>query len=109
VPRFLFALFVLLHGVVHLWYVTLSQRLVTFQPEMGWSGESWLFTDLLGDAATRSVASLLFVLATLGFAAGSAAILFQEAWWRPYYPPRPSSCSGMEVWSCWWKKGCSGC
>ena len=27
-------------GLLHLWYVTLSQRWTEFQPEMGWTGES---------------------------------------------------------------------
>jgi hypothetical protein len=64
--RLLFSLFLVLHGLVYLWYFTLSQRLVAFQPEMGWSGRSWLFSNLLGDAPLRTLASLLYVLATLG-------------------------------------------
>lgn len=81
--RVLFGIFVLLHGLVHLWYVTLSQRWVEFQAEMGWSGESWLLTPLLGDAATRAVATVLYVLATLGFVAGAIGVLAGQAWWRP--------------------------
>jgi hypothetical protein len=38
--RILFGIFVVLHGLVHLWYVVLSQRLVEFQADMGWTGES---------------------------------------------------------------------
>ena len=33
--RFLIGVFIVLHGLVHLWYVTLSQRLIEFQAEMG--------------------------------------------------------------------------
>lgn len=81
--RVLFGIFVLLHGLVHLWYVTLSQRWVEFQAEMGWSGESWLLTPLLGDAATQAVATVLYVLATLGFVAGAVGVFAGQAWWRP--------------------------
>ena len=81
--RFLFGIFIVLHGLVHLWYVTLSQRLVEFQPEMGWTGKSWLFSPLLGDAATRSLATVLYGLATLGFVIGGIGIFAQQAWWRP--------------------------
>ncbi len=81
--RFLIGVFIVLHGLVHLWYVTLSQRLVEFQPEMGWSGESWLLSPLLGDAATRSLATVLYGLATLGFVIGGIGVLVQQAWWRP--------------------------
>lgn len=45
---FLIGAFVVLHGLVHVWYVTLSQGLVEFQPEMGWSGRSWALSDPLG-------------------------------------------------------------
>jgi hypothetical protein len=79
----LFGIFIVLHGLVHLWYVTLSQRLVEFQPEMGWTGESWLFSPLLGDAATRWLATVLYGLATLGFVMGGIGIFAQQAWWRP--------------------------
>ena len=81
--RILFGIFIVLHGLVHLWYVTLSQRLVEFRPEMGWSGESWLFSPLVGDTATRWLATVLYGLATLGFVMGGIGIFAQQAWWRP--------------------------
>jgi hypothetical protein len=81
--RYLFGIFIVLHGLVHIWYFTLSQRLVAFQAEMGWTGKSWIFTNLIGDAATRSLASVLYVLATLGFVAGGIGIFIQQTWWRP--------------------------
>ena len=80
---FLYGIFVLLHGLVHLWYVTLSQRWVEFQPEMGWTGESWLFSPLLGDGATRGLATVLYSLAALGFVVGGVGVLARQDWWRP--------------------------
>jgi hypothetical protein len=79
----LIGIFIVLHGLVHLWYVVLSQRLIEFQAEMGWTGESWIFTPLLGDAVTRWLASVLCVLATIGFVAGGIGIFVQQEWWRP--------------------------
>lgn len=81
--RLLFGIFIVLHGLVHLWYVTLSQRWVEFQPEMGWTGESWLFYPLLGDGATRWLATVLYGMAALGFVAGGIGIFSQQTWWRP--------------------------
>jgi hypothetical protein len=81
--RFLVGIFIVLHGLVHLWFVVLSQRLVEFQAEMGWTGKSWLFSPLPGDAITRSLASVLYVLATIGFVAGGIGIFVQQEWWRP--------------------------
>lgn len=81
--RFLIGILIVLHGLVHLWYVTLSQRLVEFQPEMGWTGRSWILTNPLGDATTRSLASILFVLVTITYVAGGIGIFIQQDWWRP--------------------------
>ena len=80
---FLYGIFVVLHGLVHLWYVTLSQRWVEFQPEMGWTGESWLLSPLLGDGATRGLATALYSLAALGFLAGGIGVFARQDWWRP--------------------------
>src|SRR6266508_6493876 len=81
--RFLIGLFVILHGLVHLWYFTLSQRLVEFKPEMGWTGKSWIFSTLLGESTTRVLASSLFVLAAIAFAISGFGIFFRAAWWWP--------------------------
>lgn len=81
--RVAFGLFVVLHGLVHLWYVTLSQRLVEFRPEMGWTGRSWLMSDLLGLPPAGSLASVLYVLATGAFVAAGAGIVVSAEWWRP--------------------------
>lgn len=81
--RILIGLIIVLHGLVHLWYFTLSRGLVKFQAEMGWTGQSWIFTNMIGDATTRSLASMLYVLAALGFVAGGIGIFIQQNWWRP--------------------------
>ncbi len=79
--RVLLGVFIVLHGLVHMWYVALSQRWVAFEAEMGWTGESWLFTRLLGDEATRRLASGLCTLATLSFVAGGLGLFLQAGWW----------------------------
>lgn len=76
------ALFVLLHGLVHLWYVTLSLRLVAFQPEMGWNGRSWLLSSVLDDGTLRPLATTLYLLATLAFVAGGMGMIWRAEWWR---------------------------
>jgi hypothetical protein len=79
--RFLTGLFIILHGLVHLWYFTLSQRLVEFKPEMGWTGKSWIFSNLLGESTTHVLASSLFVLAAIAFVISGFGIFFRAAWW----------------------------
>jgi hypothetical protein len=79
----LLALFITLHGLVHLWYFTLSQGLVTFQPEMGWSGQSWALSGLLGTTPLRTLAAGLYLLSALVFVAGGICLFLQAEWWRP--------------------------
>lgn len=79
----LIGIFLLLHGLVHLWYLTLSQRLVKFQPEMGWTGESWLLSNILSDSTTRSLASVLFTLVAAAFLVSGIGVFFRTEWVRP--------------------------
>ena len=79
----LYAVFITLHGLAHIWYVVLSLRLVPFQPEMGWSGESWLLTGRLDEQVVRTIASLLYTLATLGFIVTGTVLLLNGN----LYPP----------------------
>jgi hypothetical protein len=81
--RTLFGIFVMLHGLVHLWFVVLSRQWVPFEPEMGWTGESWLFTGLLGGPATRWLATVLYALVTLTFVVSGIGALTRGEWWRP--------------------------
>ena len=80
--RFFTATFIVLHGLVHLWYFSLSQRLVPFKPEMGWTGRSWLFSPLLDSAATRAVAGPLYALATIAFVVAGGAFFVGAEWER---------------------------
>jgi hypothetical protein len=81
--RLIAGLFIVLHGLVHLLYLGQSMRLFELQPGMVWPVGSWAFSRLIGERATRSVASLCCVLAAIGFVAGGAAILLGQPWWRP--------------------------
>jgi hypothetical protein len=81
--RILVGVFILLHGLVHLWYFTLSQSLVAFQPEMGWTGRSWLLSRFVQEPTLRPIASTLYVLAAMAFILGSPGVFTGAAWMRP--------------------------
>ena len=81
--RFIVSVFIVLHGLVHLLYFAHSRRLVELRPEMVWPEGSWAFSKLLGDEATRLLASISYVLAAIGFVAGGTGILLRQDWWRP--------------------------
>jgi hypothetical protein len=81
--RIIFGVFIVLHGLVHLLYFGQSARHFELQPEMVWPEGSWAFSKLLGDEATRLLASISCVLAAIGFVAGGIGILVRQNWWRP--------------------------
>lgn len=81
--RFLAGLFIILHGLVHLWYFTLSRGLVEFKPDMGWSGKSWLLSGVLADSTTRTLAAALYLVATIALIVSGLAIFLRVAWWQP--------------------------
>jgi len=78
-----FAVFLILHGLVHMLYFGQSDRYFELQPGMVWPDGSWAFSRLLGDAGARNLASVLLVLATIGFVAVGVGIFAKQAWWRP--------------------------
>ena len=80
--RIIFGIFIVLHGLVHLLYVGQSQRAFELQPGLTWPDGAWAFSRIVGDEASRKLASVLLVLATIGFIAGGVGILAGQAWWR---------------------------
>jgi len=79
----LFGIFFVLHGLVHMLYFGQSGGYFELQPGMAWPDGSWAFSRLLGDATTRNLASILLVLAAIGFVIGGVGIFAKQAWWRP--------------------------
>ena len=80
--RIIFGIFIVLHGLVHLLYVGQSQRAFELQPGLTWPDGAWAFSRIVGDEASRKLASVFLVLATIGFIAGGVGILAGQAWWR---------------------------
>jgi hypothetical protein len=79
----LFGVFVVLHGLVHLLYFGQSARYFELQPGMVWPDGSWVFSRFLENATNRSLASVLLILAAIGFIVGGIGLCFQQTWWRP--------------------------
>jgi len=74
--------FLVLHGLVHLLYLGQSARRFELQPGMVWPDNSWVFSKLLGEGGTRTLAGIFCVLAAAGFVIGGAGIFFSQSWWR---------------------------
>lgn len=86
--RNLIGIFLVLHGLVHLWFVVLLQKWLP-QNAMndvaarGWNGESWLLTGALGDPTARLVGTVIFVIATVAFIVGGIAYMTGQSWSPP--------------------------
>jgi len=81
--RFIFGVFFVLHGLVHLLYFGQSARYFELKPGMVWPDGSWAFSRLLGDEAARNLASISLILAAIGLVGGGIGILVSRTWWRP--------------------------
>jgi hypothetical protein len=81
--RFVFGVFIVLHGLVHLLYFGQSARYFELKPGMVWPDGSWAFSKLLGNEAVRNLASISLILVAVGLIVGGVGILASQAWWRP--------------------------
>ncbi len=81
--RFIIGIFMVLHGLIYLLYFGQSRRLFELQPGMVWPEGSWAFSKLVGEEATRLLASISCVVAAIGFVAGGTGVFVMQAWWRP--------------------------
>jgi hypothetical protein len=79
----LVGIFFVLHGLVHFLYAGQSGRFFELQSHMVWPDGSWFFSKLLGDGATRPLATILLALTGLGFVAGGVGLFARQEWWRP--------------------------
>ena len=74
------AVFFVLHGLVHLWYVVLSNNWVAVEDAMGWNGHSWLLSPQLPSGTILSLASGLYLIVTIGFVVGAVGYWLDEKW-----------------------------
>jgi hypothetical protein len=81
--RFIFGVFIVLHGLVHLLYSGQSARYFELTPGMLWPEGSWVFSRFLSNEATRNLASISLILAAIGLIGGGIGIFASQAWWRP--------------------------
>jgi uncharacterized membrane protein YphA (DoxX/SURF4 family) len=77
------AIFLILHGLIHLLYFGQSQRYLELQPDMVWPDGSWVLGRILETDSVRLAGSVALVLAALGLVIGGVVILIGQAWWRP--------------------------
>lgn len=77
--KFILGLFLILHGLIHLLYLTLSQDIIT-DPSIHWSRESWLLSSFLSDGLLKQISFILFSASILFFVA--AGLLYMTEFKR---------------------------
>ncbi len=75
--------FLILHGVVHLWYVVMARGLVAADANTVWNGKSWLFTKPFGDQVTMALATVVHLVTTFLFMLAGTGLIVQQSWWGP--------------------------
>ena len=80
--KYIFGIFIILHGLVHLLYYGQSARYFELKTGMLWPDGSWVFSRFLGNEIVRNLASISLILAALGFIVGGVGILAGQTWWR---------------------------
>jgi hypothetical protein len=81
--KFIFGVFIVLHGLVHLLYAGQSAKYFELKPGMIWPDGSWAFSRLLGNEAARNLASISLLLAAIALIIGGIGIFTTQPWWRP--------------------------
>lgn len=79
---FMFAGFIILHGLVHLLYAGQAQRIFELRPGMRWPDDAWLLSKFFGERLTRWVATIMLILVALAFVAGGLGLIFSQAGWN---------------------------
>jgi hypothetical protein len=96
-----FGVFTLLHGLTHFWYAGHSAGRYELKPGMTWPDRSWALSRVLGDRATRKLATYSLVLAGVGFVIAGAGILAHGAGWWPPVALGAAALSAVLFCLCW--------
>ena len=81
--KIIYGIFIVLHGLVHMFYFAHSLRLFELRPGLTWPDGSWAFARLAGDETTRILAAIFCALAAVVFVIGGIGGLAGADWWRP--------------------------
>jgi len=82
VASIVFGIFLLLHGIVHLLYFGHSAKYFELKEGMAWPDGSWALTNVFGQGSTRSVASILLVVAAAVFLVADVSVFTKVDWWQ---------------------------
>ena len=78
--RYLIGVILIIHGLIHIIFeFSITDPSGT---GVGWSGQSWIPTNLLGDPIVQAMGKLLWAVAVIGFVAAGVAVFIKLKLWR---------------------------
>jgi len=80
VVNFIIGSFLILHGLVPLLYFGHSARYYELTPRLAWPDESWMLGKHIKTKNIRSMASILCIVAALGFIFGGIGYITEYLW-----------------------------
>ncbi|MBD3374339.1 hypothetical protein GF406_04820 [candidate division KSB1 bacterium] len=73
-------IFIILHGIIHGFYIGHSLKFFELSPGMRWPIDSWILSRISNDKTIRFIASILLLVALAGFVLGGFALLLDLGW-----------------------------
>ena len=73
-------IFIMLHGLVHLFYFAHSKKIFELRPGFKWPDNSWALSKFLETDTIRTIASLMCCLAAVAFVT-SGIVYIANAFW----------------------------
>jgi hypothetical protein len=84
--EWILGLFLVAHGIAHVWSISLSQGWASIN-EANWAARSWILSGLLSDQVVRTLSTLAYSLSLIGFVAAGGLILLGYAWGKMLIVP----------------------
>ncbi|WP_372949152.1 hypothetical protein [Mariniphaga sp.] len=78
--KVIIGIFIMLHGLVHLFYFAHSKRIFELRPGFEWPDNSWVLAKFMGTDTIRTIASLMCILVAAAFAISGIAYITNEVW-----------------------------
>lgn len=73
-------IFIMLHGLVHLFYFAHSKKIFELRPGFEWPDNSWVLSKFLSTDTIRTIASLLCILGAAAFVTSGIAYITNAFW-----------------------------
>jgi hypothetical protein len=75
------AIFIILHGLVHLLYFGQSQRYFELKPGLQWPDQSWFLSRIKSERTNRILAGVFCIIAAIALVISGFSWWWGKVWW----------------------------